>query len=344
MELKKLSPLDEDLLIDLGYIKDVDYVIAEFDFDIITVAMIPKLEKEDYHDVYVTGNHELYACYPKVINGYFYNKQLGKLYWINKIQYLRIHSKDQKQLPPCDKYSIGEEVSVNICCTSNPEVHLIKNYEYDTINYSGGFCNVRLAEQKDNVVYPVVKYKDYFYIPSKLVSRGLYVDPCKGEDVLYSYDRVEYAKMFKKNKTSANASSSCQPLKIVFLNYNSKSTYMNIRSSHRTSNGFKYSCYDDSAVIGPFINTSDLSFEEKDKEIIRDIISSKRKYEVTWEDDDCWAESFNGARSRDSVSNIGDLGICPILNELFSSKYRVLFKPTPENEKGNSFDFEEILK
>ena len=119
---------------------------------------------------------------------------------------------------------------------------------------------------------------------------------------------------------------------------------MNIRTSHRTSNGFKYSCYDDSEIIGPYVNTSSLEFDENDKNTILSIIRSKRKYEITWEDDDCWSESFYGS-SRDSIDNIGDMDICSVLNELFSEKYKLEFKPTPKDKEVKcSIDFEEILK
>lgn len=116
--------------------------------------------------------------------------------------------------------------------------------------------------------------------------------------------------------------------KNIYLNYEIFHSFMNIRSCHKTSNGFKYSCYDEIETRGPYVSEPITGFEENDLQKLFSIVRFHAGSKITWEDDDCWAESFWGTQ-RDYYE-YEDLSVCSKLNELFSEKYQVLFKSSEQ--------------
>ena len=126
---------------------------------------------------------------------------------------------------------------------------------------------------------------------------------------------------------------------VIFLGYIKEFSFMNIESSHRTSNGFKYSVYDKEEIVGPFISSFPFSPSYQDAVKIWKCISSRRCEMIDNEDDDCWAESFYNKR-KNWTEDMGDLGVCDELNQLLSSKYNVVFR---SGNKDCSIDFEKEI-
>ena len=115
--------------------------------------------------------------------------------------------------------------------------------------------------------------------------------------------------------------------KIIYLNYKQYYSYMNIAHSHRTSNGFKYSCYDAIEMTGPFFSEELPQFDDADKALMLSITNTPIGEKITWEDDDCWAESFCG-QSRNNHYCYNDCGVCAKLNSLLGEKYHIDFRPS----------------
>ena len=111
------------------------------------------------------------------------------------------------------------------------------------------------------------------------------------------------------------------------MNYKQYYSYMNIAHSHRTSNGFKYSCYDAIETTGPFFSEELPQFDDADKALMLSITNTPIGEKITWEDDDCWAESFCG-QSRDNHYCYNDCGVCAKLNSLLGEKYHIDFRPS----------------
>lgn len=117
--------------------------------------------------------------------------------------------------------------------------------------------------------------------------------------------------------------------KIIYLNYKQYYSYMNIAHSHRTSDGFKYSCYDAIETTGPFFSDELPHIDDADKALMLSVINTPIGKNITWEDDDCWAESFCG-QSRNNHYCYSDCGVCSKLNSLLGEKYNLDFKPSEE--------------
>ena len=115
--------------------------------------------------------------------------------------------------------------------------------------------------------------------------------------------------------------------KLIYLNYKQYYSYMNIAHSHRTSNGFKYSCYDAIETTGPFFSEELPQFDDADKALMLSITNTPIGEKITWEDDDCWAESFCG-QSRNNHYCYNDCGVCAKLNSLLGEKYHIDFRPS----------------
>lgn len=111
----------------------------------------------------------------------------------------------------------------------------------------------------------------------------------------------------------------------IYLSYKKEYRYRNIVSSHRTSNGFKYTVQDEEEVFGPYI--SELSFTPtyQDAVIISKIVTKLRGTTITYFDDDWWAENFCTPKQEDRTECVGDLSVCEKLNLLLSDKYDISF-------------------
>ena len=70
--------------------------------------------------------------------------------------------------------------------------------------------------------------------------------------------------------------------KIIYLNYKQYYSYMNIAHSHRTSNGFKYSCYDAIETTGPFFSEELPQFDDADKALMLSITNTPIGEKITW--------------------------------------------------------------
>ena len=69
--------------------------------------------------------------------------------------------------------------------------------------------------------------------------------------------------------------------------------------------------------------------DDADKALMLSIINAPIGKNITWEDDDCWAESFCG-QSRNNHYCYSDCGVCSKLNSLLGEKYNLDFKPSEE--------------
>ena len=118
---------------------------------------------------------------------------------------------------------------------------------------------------------------------------------------------------------------------VIYLSYIKEYRYMRPISSHRTSDGFKYTVQDEEEICGPLISSLPFKPSYQEALAISEIIKSKRDFWASNEDDDCWAESFN-LKDENKTEYIGDLGISSELNTLLGEKYNICFISTTNSE------------
>lgn len=111
----------------------------------------------------------------------------------------------------------------------------------------------------------------------------------------------------------------------IYLCYKKEYRYRNIISSHRTSNGFKYTVQDEEEVLGPYISSLSFSPTYQDAVMINLIITKLRGTAITYFDDDWWADSFLSQKEENRTEYVGDLNVCEELNKILSNKYNITF-------------------
>jgi len=112
---------------------------------------------------------------------------------------------------------------------------------------------------------------------------------------------------------------------IIYLCYKKEYRYRNIVSSHRTSDGFKYTVQDEEEVFGPYISKLSFTPTYQDAVMISNIITKSKGTTITYFDDDWWAENFCSPAQENRTECIGDLNVCKELNRLLSEKYDISF-------------------
>jgi len=128
----------------------------------------------------------------------------------------------------------------------------------------------------------------------------------------------------------------------ICLCYKKEYRYRNIISSHRTSDGFKYTVQDEEEVFGPYISKLSFTPTYQDAVMISKIITKLKGTTITYFDDDWWAENFCSPIEEDRTECIGDLNVCEELNKLLSEKYNVTFI-SDDTGRLCSFDFVEEI-
>lgn len=181
-----LSYNDEDLLVELGYVRNQDYFLTDDGAGLYYIETSSG-ERINIH------NNQIYKQGKDLLFGYYVDENYNGIKYIEKQQFIRLRHKKLEQVQEIEPYNYLNKIEferVNIVSDDSLSYHL---YQHGVHFVQGtGLIDDHIVS-KDEYSYFLMRYNKKLYIgPTNHVSRELYPDPLYKDDILYTFSLVNY--------------------------------------------------------------------------------------------------------------------------------------------------------